>query len=130
MQVSLLKALGLQEAVKPQGQEKSVVLGNGHTCIIEGSLNLCLRVDGQVHTVSFYALQTGGPSMILGFPFLSSLQLLVDCNRRQLYSRQENKLVRCCLHKAVVQPSDNKLCELVSSMSVLVGQLKNLTKDF
>lgn len=79
IQKSLLAKLQ-KDSAPLAATNRQVLLGDGRTCNVKGTTGLPLHVDGELQQIQFFVLSSKGPPLILGFPFVSSLRLLVDCS--------------------------------------------------
>lgn len=124
VQYSLLKKFQKDHYIVPCG--KTVTYGNGLKEPLMGQVSLQLQVDGVPHTLNCYVIKGKGPQIILGYTFLSSNKLLVDCYRKALYKQTtEGRVVKCSLMQTEY---DHKVHHLQIQLEEIQSQIHQLMK--
>lgn len=67
-----------------------------------------VSVNGKTESISFFIIQSKGPALTVGYPYLRDRNLLVDIKKKRLMQLQNNsEVIECRLHD-VVSPKTNK----------------------
>ena len=93
IQHTLVRKLNLQNLV--QSCDQRVRFGNGEVEKVQGKLNAKIYIEGIPFQLEAFVLFGKGHVLILGFIFLKSNDLVVNCKKRILESGEGDKTLQC-----------------------------------